>query len=218
MAVLTWIGNRSMYYLLTAIIITCRPRRILTSRWRLVTYKCLVSVSSLNLNVSVSSQSRQVKVLVLSRALRSHAHPCHYRCAKTSLGVYVRCDKESTRWHTCCEQPIAGTWTRWAVMVCTGLRAPTWTTAVQREHRPPACWCLSHRHCHQQQQQLGLFLLAIRQQQSVPQDSSGKSTSVSVLLFVRPKCTMAAWHVSHGEYANGTDRWMPDCYVMHAAV
>jgi len=43
----------------TAIIITCRPRPILTSRWRHVTYKRLVSVSS------------------RSRALTSRTHPYH---------------------------------------------------------------------------------------------------------------------------------------------
>jgi len=37
----------------TAIIITCRPRPILVSRWCLVTYKSLISVLSLYLNVSV---------------------------------------------------------------------------------------------------------------------------------------------------------------------
>jgi len=61
MAVLTRIGNRSIYYLLTEVsswrsdvIITCRPRPkpILTSLWRLVTYKRIVSVSSRNMNVS----------------------------------------------------------------------------------------------------------------------------------------------------------------------
>jgi len=34
----------------TAIIITCRPRPILTSRWRLVTHKCLVLVSGFNVS------------------------------------------------------------------------------------------------------------------------------------------------------------------------
>ena len=55
----------------TAIIITYRPRLILMSRWRLVTYRRLVSVSS------------------RSRALTSRAHPCMlyvYTADRMSLG------------------------------------------------------------------------------------------------------------------------------------
>ena len=43
--------NGHEYQVTTAIIITCRPRPILKSRWRLVSYQRLVSVLSWNLNV-----------------------------------------------------------------------------------------------------------------------------------------------------------------------
>jgi len=75
---------------MTAVIITCRSRPILVSRWRLVTYKRLVSVFSRNLNIL----SWLMRPTSRSRALTTCAHPwllvVHYECnCVHAIGITV---------------------------------------------------------------------------------------------------------------------------------